>query len=371
MSSTVRRPPGLYRHDEVTRPRGAPSADHTAQLLPLDATLRLLPQEQSGHIVTKGVQYPFEPVFVVGGRRSGTTLLATLLDRHSQIAVPPETHFFGHFRRRIEDPSVLQHGELVAEFLANQRALDMKLDPVRLLDRFRRYPADLAHLFRASLEEYASAFGKPRPGEKTPGHLEFVPTILQWFPDAKVVCIIRDGRAAVLSAARLGWRGGDIVGLSMIWRQSVRWMFAWERQYPRSFLRVRYEDLLQDSTGTLDIVDRFVGIRFEAGQLDVSVPTHAVPDWEAKWKAKSAAELDAGRLNAWRREASEEEQWLMNLVLGRDLRRLDYPDTAVWSTVSPRLLRYAAARVAHAVRVYSPLRTGLRRLRVLSRPANS
>ena len=319
-------------------------------------------------VVTERASHPFEPVFVVGGRRSGTTLLATLLDRHSHIAVPPETHFFGHFRRRIEDPSALHHRELVAEFFANQRALDMKLDPERLLERFRQYPRDLAHLLRASLEEYAGAFGKARSGEKTPGHLEFVPTILQWFPQAKVVCIVRDGRAAVLSAARLGWRGGDIVGLSMLWRRSVRWMFAWERRYPQSFLRLRFEDLLRDPTGTLGIVDNFVGIPFEAAQLDTSVTTHAVPEWETKWKAKSAAELDVGRLDAWRREASDEERWLMNLLLGRDLRRLDYPD-AVVSPVSPRLLRYAAARAAQAVRVYPPLRARLQRLGVLSRPA--
>ena len=173
---------------------------------------------------------PFEPVFVVGARRSGTTLLATLLDRHSRLAVPPETHFFGHFRRCIgRDLGATQHQDLVNEFLTNRRARDMKLDPAGLLSRFSQYPADLAHLLRASLEEYAGAMGKPRAGEKTPGHLEFVPAILEWFPRARVICIVRDGRAAVLSTARLGWRDGDIVGLSLMWRQRVRWMIASER----------------------------------------------------------------------------------------------------------------------------------------------
>jgi len=35
----------------------------------------------------------FQPVFIVGCERSGTTLLASLLDRHSELAVTPETHF--------------------------------------------------------------------------------------------------------------------------------------------------------------------------------------------------------------------------------------------------------------------------------------
>ena len=306
---------------------------------------------------------PFEPVFVVGGKRSGTTLLATLLDRHSQIAVPPETHFFAHFRQRLgRDLGSEQHRDLVGEFFANQRAHDMKLDPERLLGRFRQYPADPAHLLRASLEEYAARFGKPRTGEKTPEHIEFVPTILQWFPRAKIVCIVRDGRAAVLSAARLGWRNADIVSFSLMWRQRIRWMLAWERRYPASFTRVAYEGLLRDPASTLDRVDRFVGIQFEASQLDTSVATQAIPEWETKWKAKAATELDLERLSAWRHEATDEEIWLMNLLMGKYLHRLDYPDASPSGRLSPRLLRYVAARFAQAARASGPVRTQLRRL---------
>ena len=314
----------------------------------------------------------FEPTFVVGARRSGTTLLATLLDRHSQFVVPPETHFFPHFKQRIRrNVGPQQHRDLVDEFFANRRALDMKLDPEQLLDRFRQYPADLAHLLRASLEAYAERLGKPRPAEKTPAHLEFVPTILQWFPRAKIVCIVRDGRAAVLSATRLGWRGGDIVGLSMMWRQRVRWMLAWERRYPSNFTRVSYEDLVRDPVGTLGRVDRFVGVQFEASQLDTSVPTHAIPEWETRWKGKSATAPDVERLSAWRHEATDEEMWLMNLLMGRDLRRLNYPDASPSGRVSLRLLWYLAARCAQAARAYGPVRTQLQRLSVVVRALKS
>ena len=114
----------------------------------------------------------FDPVFIVGSPRSGTTLLATLVDRHSRIAIPPETHFFGHFRRWVgRELGSLQHHTLVDEFLKNRRAGDMKLDRAAILSRFSRYPADLPHLLRAALEEYAARRAKPRAGEKTPGHI--------------------------------------------------------------------------------------------------------------------------------------------------------------------------------------------------------
>jgi len=34
------------------------------------------------------------PVFVVGCPRSGTTLLGVILDRHSELAITPETGFY-------------------------------------------------------------------------------------------------------------------------------------------------------------------------------------------------------------------------------------------------------------------------------------
>ena len=40
----------------------------------------------------------FRPIFIVGVSRSGTTMLATILDRHPSIAVPPETQYFHQVR---------------------------------------------------------------------------------------------------------------------------------------------------------------------------------------------------------------------------------------------------------------------------------
>jgi hypothetical protein len=311
---------------------------------------------------------PFEPVFIVGSPRSGTTLLATLLDRHSRIAIPPETHFFGHFRRRIgRGLGCVQHRTLVDELLKNRRAQDMKLDRTAILSRFSRYPADLPNLLRASLEEYAARMTKVRAGEKTPGHLEFVPVILQWFPQARVVCIVRDGRAAVLSAVKLGWHSGDIISLSLLWRRNVRRMLEYERRYPQSFTRVHYETLLRDPTGVLTDVDAFVGLDFEASQLDTSTGSQVTPEWEARWKQKSGGQLDPERLDAWRGEAREEEKWLMNLLMGKYLALLDYPDSAVSPRVSPGLLRYVAGRLALAVRAFPPVKAQLRRLGITGR----
>lgn len=47
------------------------------------------------------------PFFIVGASRSGTTLLATILDSHSRIAVYTESHYYPLFR-----PDLHRYGDL-------------------------------------------------------------------------------------------------------------------------------------------------------------------------------------------------------------------------------------------------------------------
>jgi hypothetical protein len=61
----------------------------------------------------------------------------------------------------------------------------------------------------------------------------------------------------------------------------------------------------------------------------------------------------------------------MNLLMGKYLRLLEYPDTAVSGRMSPRLLRYVATRFAQAARASGPVRTQLQRLSVVVRALKS
>jgi hypothetical protein len=112
----------------------------------------------------------------------------------------------------------------------------------------------------------------------------------------------------------------------------------------------------------LTAVDEFVGIGFEQSQLETSGSTHVVPTWEAPWKAKAGAELDPTRIGAWRRELTEEQLWLMNLLFGKYLRLLNYPDADVSQRLSPQLIAFAAGRFAYAARRHVTVARQLRRI---------
>jgi hypothetical protein len=42
-----------------------------------------------------------EPIFILGNPRSGTSLLRLMLHSHSEICIPPESHFFFMARRSL------------------------------------------------------------------------------------------------------------------------------------------------------------------------------------------------------------------------------------------------------------------------------
>ncbi len=270
----------------------------------------------------------FEPIFIVGCPRSGTTLLAAMLDRHSLIAVPPETLFFRDILPRLPRGATL-HETLVTGFMNGQTTAHLHLERDVLEARFRRYAPDAPHLLRAVLEEYAARQGKLRPAEKTPVHLHYVPLILRWYPRAKVICLVRDGRDVALSMMRVPWAHDDLRLHSLMWNECARLALRFEKQFPDRFLRLPFEALVNFPVESLQAVDSFVGVPFEARQLDISIETAVVPEWENDWKAKAKSAPDAARGGAWKRAATPSQKCLMNAAMRRFLRRLGYRETTL------------------------------------------
>jgi hypothetical protein len=273
------------------------------------------------------------PIFIVGVPRSGTTLLAVLLDRHSNIAIGPETVFYTKFLPKTwvkRTPETYE--ELVDSALAFKRIADFNFARDELLHHFKQYELSFANLLRAIIEVYAIRNSKLRPGEKTPVHLWYVPTLLDEFPESKVICILRDGRDVVRSLLEAPWaRQGHPRRLRLFcirWNDAVEKIIHYQKTLPPNrFMLVKFENVLRQPREELEKICAFIGEAFEPTQLEPTQSSSVIPAWEEQWKQKAAKMLDPGRIEAWRRSANQEQIWIMNSMMGDMLERIGYADT--------------------------------------------
>lgn len=256
------------------------------------------------------------PLLILGVRRSGTTLLRVMLDRHSELAVPDETYFVPqladrHLRRvRVE------------AFLDDvRRVVDWELPLDKLRARLRdRMPVGEA--IGAVYAVYAEEQGKPRWGDKTPMYMQSLRLLERLFPDARYVHLIRDGRDAALSFLAMPrgimtetWmQPRSTADFACQWRTEVAAARRLGARVGERYLEVRYEEVVDDAEGVLQRVCTLAGLEYEpamsdyAGNVDVSAkphqqrllqpPTKGVRDWRAQMPAAdvTAFERVAGDL---------------------------------------------------------------------------
>lgn len=325
----------------------------------------------------------FEPVFVVGHSRSGTTMLARIMDRHSQLAIPPEVSFFlPAYRKRLRAAERAGTHQALLDYLRDiSRMGDITYrdySEESIAERFRAVPATSSNLFRCLLEDYAATRRKPRCGEKTPMHILAVPRLLAAWPRARIICIIRDGRDVVESClkwAHFTWEPAWYHTQS--WCRLAALADAYQKRYPDQFLVFRYEALVEDPEPTIRRLDTFAGLPFEPGQVmqDGAASDQIADDWAqmpAAWKERATRAPDASRILAWRHSTNSREMAYLTALMNPWLAHYGYDTYDSPSVAGPRW-RYPGYRLqAHLMRAsqLSHRLTGhvVRGWRTLTRP---
>lgn len=211
------------------------------------------------------------PVFVLGVPRSGTTLLALMLDAHSRIAIPYESHFM---------VSYFESGELNNDLneIAARRNLVCRIlnEPyVRGWDyrvQFADIDLDQCGSLAGAIDQVFSAYArhhnKCRWGDKTPRYTRFPYVINRLFPRCKFVHIIRDGRDVALSLARQRWGANHWYRGLEFWQDTVTRTRDMLRMLPCERVHeLRFEDLVENPDSSMHHVCEFLGIEYESGMI--------------------------------------------------------------------------------------------------------
>ncbi len=219
---------------------------------------------------------PSRPPFpvIVGCPRSGTSLLAVMLDAHPQLAMPPETAFMKSVVALDGDPE--RQRELFVNIVTTDVTpisnwLDFGLARDAFVQRIATLqPFTVAAGLRAFFDLYAAAQRKPRAGEKTPDDLFVMAKIAAILPEAHFIHVIRDPRDTVLSWSRTWFAPTrDLVQLARGWADQVALARRTGAALPH-YLETRYEDLVGDPARELPRLCAFLGLAYEPGMAEPS-----------------------------------------------------------------------------------------------------
>jgi hypothetical protein len=253
------------------------------------------------------------PLLVLGVRRSGTTLLRVMLDRHSQLAVPDESYFVPQLADRHLRPID------VDGFLDDLSRIDTVTEWEIPLDKVCARLRDgmpTGQAIGVVYAVYAEERGKPRWGDKTPMYMQNLRLLERLFPDALFVHLIRDGRDAALSF--LSMPRGIVTETWMHPRTPADFACQWRTEVAAArrlghrvgsrYLEVRYEELVGGVEAALQRICAFAGLEYEpamagyAGEVDVSAkphqqrllqpPTKNVRDWRLQMAAGDVAAFE-------------------------------------------------------------------------------
>lgn len=287
-----------------------------------------------------------EIVFAVGFPRSGTTFLATQMGKLAGCAATPETRFLAEM---IDEKCVFRFSEredrLYREMSTLQRLRDLKIDLATVAHPNSQTQVDRRTLFNNLLQHFASEHSAEYVVEKSPVHAYYLPQLLKWYPQARIVAIIRDGRDALLSLKATPWDSKPTWEHAADWVYRNRAIQKAARQHPERVHIIRFENLVADSDTVLADLANWLGINEEA-QSSANSAAVTVPDWEMAWKSKATSSADPNRQAVWKTTEHVDAVHQFENVAGAALATFGYPSAR--GTLSGLILRetYPLRRVA-------------------------
>lgn len=289
------------------------------------------------------------------------------LSSHPEVLISNETHYFDDLRTKMAGR---EHSELADDerlrcedyFLAlAHRGYGRRGDP----EQSRMDRAELGALARSigpGADSYFEAFcrlqaqvaDKSRWGEKTPRHVYRLKEILEQYPEARVVCMVRDPRAVV--ASYRDWtneapirRGDgandevmallrtrkqqsyDLTMISMMWRSSIKTALQGQRDHGTARVRLqRYEDLIVEPEVTLRDLAWWLDLDFASGMLDVKTRNSSYT------QSNRDRGMSTEPLKRWRSKLSDREIAVIQATCGRLMASQGYDREPL--TVSPLVL---------------------------------
>ena len=300
------------------------------------------------HIQSETIQMSDYPIFIGGYRNSGTTLLVNLLDSHPELLVWPDesTFFYEYFPiMELEEYSSEEKLNVATERVIGRinlwgRNIKKKLDIEELKKEFRCAIKDQDITPKNVLLANMKAFQRwYQPGNyprfwvlKTAVCQAYTTEILEWFPNAKFIIVLREPKDVWASLSNHWPREKKFFDSKKDLLQNMIENFrdafefsscAYELYGAEKIMFVHYEDIVANPVEVMKNLAEFIGIKYADSMIK---PTVLGMDWYGNNRQGINFDgISSYNTNRWKERIDKEEAKIVEHYMSRYMIKFGYP----------------------------------------------
>jgi hypothetical protein len=268
-----------------------------------------------------------KPVFIVGMPRSGTTLIQGILCNTGEYFPMPETHFFVRATHGLPEDNLSKRDRKRIQYKLFKKSR-IKLDP-----GLPEYLTTQKDIFEHVINQF-NPEGTRTFLEKTPRHVFFYSKILEYYPDAKFICMIREPKNVVSSQLKNSpIENKSVIRLSLLYKKIAAAILK-IRNNNNAFL-IKYEDLTTETELILRHTCKFLNITFDSKLVDnVAAPLGIVSEYEF-WKNKNVKveTIQKNNPDKWKEALDNNQENLVNFITKSYAAKFGYVLTHNWKAI--------------------------------------
>lgn len=266
-----------------------------------------------------------KPVFIIGGSRTGSEMLKTMLSASPELNFTDELYVLcpwwlhkdlrSNLRERVGDMTSANAVNDVIDLVFSGvlygwtwSVAEQELDKDLLREELLKRPVTVESILTAVLAVNARLRDKPRAGAKFPVHYSYAQELLNWYPDCRLIHTTRDPRAVYASQANKYIKAGDRISRRIVERcrqfTHINIQVAWTAEIHRrlqsleNYRLVRYEDVVANPEERIRELCRFLDVQFVPEML------HPQQYGSTFGSIGGRRGVDPGALQAWRSRIS-------------------------------------------------------------------
>ena len=284
-------------------------------------------------------------IFVTGASRSGTTMLARILGKAGGLTLR-ELHFFGDLvapdaisdtvtREFAESTAAMLFARQTRDYWAGEPTAEEREQASAVVQTLADDELVPAQIFATCINQLLADADAEFAVEQTPRNIYYAASLLETYPAARVVSVIRDPRAVLASQKdrhklrKLGGSGVPFrevirllvnyhpVTMTRLWKSAVN--TAHRLAGKERFFVVRYEDLIMEPDATVAGLFSSLGLEYDSKCLDV-------PHWGSSVSSHSSkGGLSRSSLDKWKTVLTGTEIRYCDAVTEDERNAFDYP----------------------------------------------